>query len=220
MAHGSRITSCSRIYASDLKRAHHTAQIYANALGCEVWQEGRVGVCVCVFFGVLCWWFQYQQHLKTSSPWSWTTSPFSTERIRNEEQNLKQIRVTLRIIISSRILGCFHEGGQFLEGCSHLMLAFQCKHLDHLEVYRVKQPKWYVLGPGTLFPILSAPWKITHLLGCRGQSGTSITWAKLGKVRRDGQKLLGVSQNHGNPRVLPQRNKALLGIINHHHPQR
>ena len=41
---------------------------------------GREGVSVCVFFDVFEGWFQYQQHPKTSSPWSWTNSPFSTEK--------------------------------------------------------------------------------------------------------------------------------------------
>eukprot|EP00435_Cladocopium_sp_Y103_P059956 s329_g21.t1 len=38
----SRISRCSRIYASDLKRAHHTAQIYGKALNCEVVLEPRL----------------------------------------------------------------------------------------------------------------------------------------------------------------------------------
>jgi len=35
-----RISRCSGIYASDLKRAHHTAQIYGKALNCEALEDG------------------------------------------------------------------------------------------------------------------------------------------------------------------------------------
>lgn len=36
------VKKCERIYCSDLKRAHHTAQIYAKELGCEVVVEPRL----------------------------------------------------------------------------------------------------------------------------------------------------------------------------------
>ena len=116
-AHGSRITSCSRIYASDLKRAHHTAQIYANALGCEVWQEGRVLVFVC-FLVSLKGGSSTNNIQKHPVREVGQIHLFRQKKNRHEEHDIE--------IIAFRILGWFHEESQLFEGCSHLMLAFQC----------------------------------------------------------------------------------------------